>query len=316
MSSVPTIVVHESGRDLSVEIKQLKQLVRRVTEESRRTARSLVIRLLILFRKQPVSVTGLVYPDGKTINIILRKTSNDASLEVEISQLASKRSRTKLELIAETQNWVQFFGHIPTDAENFDLRIYLGSRNVPIVDATNQQDGYGISGGASSWKPGARWVANVRTSSIRFNLDDDGNHNAVLGVIPGLGRLQIRLSRSVDATQIPSHITLRSRDGKHEIPIEMRSAGADLLCNIDALAVGRNLNQATSNSAVWDVLADGDRLRIGGTDISNPRSAYKYGWVKASSTNGSVKIRPYWTLNGYLSLEIKHTISAATQTAP
>jgi hypothetical protein len=50
---------------------------------------------------------------------------------------------------------------------------------------------------------------------------------------------------------------------------------------------------------------DPQRVRLGLTDIGDPREVFKYAAVPFHSGGRRRFLRPYWTLDGYLSLEIK-----------
>ena len=308
--------IQGAGWDSSVEIKDLKRVVRRVGATGNRRIRGAIMAGLTRLGAEPISVTGVVYPDGQTINVLLRKKKNDKPVALEIVGASDLQSRDQLELVAEAPGWIQFFGRIPEGTDAFELRVRRESRTVPLVDATSGNAGHGHVAGARSWKGGAHWQSKFGNRSLRFTLVDDTEATSVVGVRPGLGRLELRLGRSANAPAETPQLSLRARKSAREIVLRTESVGEQLLCVIDGVDTGRALGATFAGKTVWDVVADGNRLRAGQSDVTDPRSAYKFGWVRAKSSEEFVKIRPYWTLNGYLSLEIILTTSATMPNNP
>ena len=127
--------------------------------------------------------------------------------------------------------------------------------------------------------------------------------------------LELGTSTKVSAAA-SRRLILRARKTGHEITLPTGFDGDQLQCIVDGKSIGHELGSAFVGLTVWDVVAEGNRLRAGQTDITDPRSVFKFGWVRAKSGDEIVKIRPYWTLDGYLSLEINLTTSAAMPNNP
>lgn len=300
---------------MSIEIKdfkRLRQLIRRASVTSKRKIRSAVLSGRTMLGSEPVKVIGLVYPDGKTLNVLIEKKSCDKSIAMEIDGSTTGKHNQQLDLVAEAPGWVQFFGRIPDGLTAFELRVRRDSRRVPMIDSTSGPIGRGHISGARSWKSGARWESTFAARSLYFNLMNEPLGNSVLSVIPGLGRLTIQLSHFAESGTVLDRIVLRARGTGQELSFPVRIDHGHFAGIIDGKSIVEELGRSSDGSTVWDVLANGTRLRIGETDISDPRKAFRFGWVRAKSGGGFVKIRPYWTINGYLSLEIK--FSAANQT--
>lgn len=301
---------------MSVEIKDLKRLVGRARAAGIRRIRGALTVGLTRLGAAPINVTGVVYPDGQTLNVLLEKKKNDKPVAMEIAGALDLQARAQLELVAEAPGWIQFFGRIPEGTDSFELRVRRESRTVPLVDATSGPAGQGHVAGARSWKDGAHWQSKFGNRALRFTLVDDAEATSVVGVLPGLGRLVLLLGRSANTAASTPKLTLRDRKSGREIVLRTEVDGEQLLCVIDGESTSRALGGVFAGKTVWDVVADGNRLRAGQSDITDPRSAYKFGWVRAKSGAEFVKIRPYWTLNGYLSLEINLSTSATMPNNP
>ncbi|GAA1497675.1 hypothetical protein [Paeniglutamicibacter kerguelensis] len=290
-----------------VKIKDLKRILRRLESKVGRDLSNASEAGATLLRGQPANVIGLVYPDGKSVNVLVEKGENFRALDLVAVGLSPTSFVIQLEVVAETSTWIQFYGKIPEGTEEFEFKAKRGQRYVPVTDGTAGALGPGHLHGYRSWKRGAHWLAEFRSQKIIFVLKPDVNPVSVLGVSTGLGQISLKLGYSTaQETSLPN-ITLRARKHGKEIVVPVRSDAGQGLCIIDGASVAESVRGFPVGKFTWDLFANGERLQIGQTDIVNPRAVYRFGWIIAPSGTHCVKLRPYWTLDRKLSLEMKLT---------
>ncbi|NMR31279.1 hypothetical protein [Crystallibacter degradans] len=126
-----------------------------------------------------------------------------------------------------------------------------------------------------------------------------------------MGSIVCHIRASATVSDGEAGLVLRKRKAKAEVRIplqitdgrgEARIKGENILASDVAAQAGETV--------VWDVLMehsarDPYRVRLGLTDIEDPRGVFKYAAVPFHSGSRRRFLRPYWTLDGYLSLEIK-----------
>ncbi|MFF5790469.1 hypothetical protein ACFY5D_00305 [Paeniglutamicibacter sp. NPDC012692] len=290
-----------------VKIKDLKRILRRLESKIRRALSNASAAGATLLRGQPANVIGLVYPDGKSVNVLVEKGENFRPLDLVAVGLSPTSFVLRLEAVAETSTWIQFYGKIPEGTEEFELKARRGRGHVPVTDGTAGALGPGHLRGYRSWKRGAHWLAEFRSRKVIFELKPDVNQVSIIGISTELGQISLKLGYSAAQETPLSNITLRARKHGKRIVLPVRSDAGQGLCIIDGASVAESVRGFPVGKYAWDLYANGERLQIGQTDIVNPRAAYRFGWIIAPSGTHCVKLRPYWTLDGKLSLEMKLT---------
>ncbi|MGL3806101.1 hypothetical protein ACSYDW_08400 [Paeniglutamicibacter sp. R2-26] len=263
-----------------------------------------------------MTVIGLVYSDGKSLNVLAEKSATTKRPTFEIVGNSSDALDARLQVVAESSRWIQFYGRIPGEMDEFELKAMRGGRRVPVADGTAGVQGQGHVQSSTSWKTGARWLAAFRRNSIQFGLVPDSEPISILGISTGLGRIKLRLGCSTESSGSPTEVVLRARKSDRQIVIPVESDSREGECLIDASSVAEALVDFPVGESTWDVSVNGARLHFGRTDIAHPRAAFRFGWVVARSGKRFVKMRPYWTLDKKLAIEMKMTAEMTTPSSP
>lgn len=106
-------------------------------------------------------------------------------------------------------------------------------------------------------------------------------------------------------------LVARKRKAKEEVRIPFQiNAGRGAARVKGEVLLTSDVAAQAGETVTWDVLMEHSerepyRVRLGLTDISNPREVFRYAAAPFHSRGRRRFLRPYWTLDGYLSVEIK-----------
>jgi hypothetical protein len=164
---------------------------------------------------------------------------------------------------------------------------------------------------AESPDDGTVWTASARSGALLLTGEPAPAELYVESVIAHMGSIVCYIRSAETVSDDAAVLVIRKRKARVEVRIplkiingrgEARIKGEDILV-LDVAA-------QTGETVVWDVLVehsaqDPHRVRLGLTDIEDPRAVFKYAAVPFHAGGRRRLLRPYWTLDGYLSLEIK-----------
>lgn len=299
-----TNIIRGASQNLNTVINKLKKVGLRAASTGKRKSTGILRRGLLLVEGEPINILALAYPDGKTMNVLVEQKESAPPIALEMFQGDRSIPASQLNVVAEGKTWVQFFGTLPVGCSSFDLRVRKNSKYIFLKDASSSDRGHGHIPSSTSWTEGAHWNASFRNKSVHFSLLANTDAIAVKRISPGLGRLVLGLSYSASNGGAPSHVTLQERKNKRQVKLPLPIGNREE-CVLDGEAVLEQIPHEFEGRTVWDVRVDGSRLRLGESDIVDPRAVQKFGWIKAYANGKYVRMRPYWTLDGFLSLEVK-----------
>jgi hypothetical protein len=166
---------------------------------------------------------------------------------------------------------------------------------------------------------GTAWAWRTRSDALILIGEPAAERLYVDRLTVHIGSVVCHIRASATVPDGEAVLVARKRKAKEEVRIplqitdgrgEARIKGEDILISDVAAQAGETV--------VWDVLVehsarDPYRVRSGLTDIEDPRGVFKYAAVPFHSGSRRRFLRPYWTLDGYLSLEIRGGRPAAVQ---
>lgn len=295
---------------MSAVINNLKRLKRKISAVSKHSKPLVWAQSVI--QGEPVRVLALVYPDGKTLNILVEKPQDQRSVELELVPQKRDGAKLKLEVVNEGHNWIQFYGRIPVGVEPFRVQARRESNIAPLEDATDATDGQGHIRGRCVWLKGVEWESRFSRRAIHFGVNKGFRGASILKISSGLARINLRIGYGVEQNSTLPELVLRERKTKTRLSLPVKNLGSAGECVIDGSRIAALTAKFGSSRTVWDVIVEEERVKLGNSDIADPRAVFRFGWIKAESVGDYVKIRPYWTLDGNLALEIKRTTSVVS----
>lgn len=177
-----------------------------------------------------------------------------------------------------------------------------------------------LKAAAVSPDDGTTWTWHTQSGALVLAGEPAPEQLYLDGLTAHMGSIVCHIRASGAVPDGEAVLVVRKRKAKVEVRIslqinagrgEARIKGEDILLS--------DVGAQAGETVVWDVLMEHSarepyRLRSALTDVEDPRGVFKYAAVPFHSGSRRRSLRPYWTLDGYLSLEIKGGRPAAVQT--
>ncbi|SDR09461.1 hypothetical protein SAMN04489742_3914 [Arthrobacter crystallopoietes] len=300
----------------------LPSSIRRVAQTSRRTVGRARRKALGFISSRFLASDALVATDVSVANGSLitlggfqPEDSRNHISELWFASRDGQRFECRMRSINSFNMRWQATGHLPVGAVSAGAKTW---KAYAVSGGKTKRVTLRASGGDSLPKiaavspdDGTTWTWRTQSGALLLIGEPAPEQLYVERLTVHMGSIICHIRASATVPDGEAVLVVRKRKARVEVRIpfqitggrgEVRVKGEDVLASDVAAQTGQPV--------VWDVLMehsarDPYRVRSGLTDIEDPRAVFKYAAAPFHSGSRRRFLRPYWTLDGYLSLEIK-----------